>query len=88
MISYYGLALAWPNGKVFGTICILDIKENHYNDLYRALMSQFREIVELGLKSIFDNYQQEKRIESGVAEIKKSEKDLKDIFDNAQSGLM
>ena len=31
MISYLGFPLLWPNGEAFGTICILDIKENKYS---------------------------------------------------------
>ena len=34
MISYCGIPLLWPNGEVFGTICILDSKENHYTPTY------------------------------------------------------
>ena len=69
MISYCGLPLTWPDEKIFGTICVLDLKENHYNELYRALMHQFREIIQLGLKSIFDNHKLQNKIEAGIAEI-------------------
>jgi hypothetical protein len=32
MISYLGMPIAWPDGEVFGTICVLDNKENAYSD--------------------------------------------------------
>ena len=57
MISYCGLPLLWPNGKIFGTICVLDQKENHYSEMYRALLSQFREVVQSGLRTIWENAQ-------------------------------
>ncbi|MEI7868728.1 MAG: hypothetical protein WCI11_12620 [Candidatus Methylumidiphilus sp.] len=31
MISYCGLPLTWPDGHIFGTLCILDEKENAHN---------------------------------------------------------
>lgn len=31
MISYLGFPILWPNDEVFGTICVLDNKENKYN---------------------------------------------------------
>ena len=34
MISYLGFPILWPDGEVFGTICALDNKENHYNNQY------------------------------------------------------
>lgn len=70
MISYCGLPLMWPNEKIFGTICVLDLEENHYNDLYRALIRQFKKIVESGLRSIFDNLQLQDKIEDSISEIK------------------
>jgi signal transduction histidine kinase/CheY-like chemotaxis protein len=57
MISYCGLPLLWPNGKIFGTICVLDQQENHYSELYRALLTQFQEIVQSGLRTIWENAQ-------------------------------
>ena len=30
MISYYGVPIRWPDGEIFGTLCVLDSKENHY----------------------------------------------------------
>jgi len=57
MISYCGLPLLWPTGRVFGTICILDNKENPYSDLCRDLLGQFRTIIEEGLRSQYDAHQ-------------------------------
>ena len=45
MISYLGFPILWPDGEVFGTICILDSKENRYDKRYEGLMSRFRELV-------------------------------------------
>jgi len=36
MISYYGLPIQWPDNDFFGTICVLDNKENSYSDTFKA----------------------------------------------------
>jgi signal transduction histidine kinase/DNA-binding response OmpR family regulator len=46
MISYLGLPIAWPDGEIFGTICVLDNKRNEYNTLYQGLLRQFRDVVQ------------------------------------------
>ena len=40
MISYLGFPITWPDGQVFGTICVLDKKENSYSELYRKFVLQ------------------------------------------------
>ena len=36
MISYLGFPIAWPDGQIFGTICVLDDKRNAYSEPYRV----------------------------------------------------
>jgi len=60
MISYMGVPLGWPNGKVFGTVCVLDKNANPYSDLYIELVGQFRDAVQLGLQTLFENRKLEK----------------------------
>lgn len=50
MISYLGFPILWPDGEVFGTLCVLDNKKNKYSDLYIELMSQFKDVLEQDLK--------------------------------------
>ena len=46
MISYLGVPLVWPDGSVFGTICVLDSKTRHYSSVYEQLLWQFKENIE------------------------------------------
>lgn len=50
MISYLGWPLHWPSGDIFGTICVLDNKENAYSADYVELLLRLRDSVELQLK--------------------------------------
>ena len=38
MISYLGFPVTWPDGEIFGTICVLDNKRNDYGGLHRTLL--------------------------------------------------
>jgi diguanylate cyclase (GGDEF)-like protein len=55
LISYCGIPLLWPNGELFGTICILDSKENHYTPTYIKLLESFRTSIESQLKTLFQH---------------------------------
>src|SRR5882724_9231011 len=50
MISYLGFPIAWPDGHLFGTICVLDNKRNEYSEPYRKLLLQFREVLQADLR--------------------------------------
>src|ERR1700736_5906865 len=51
MISYLGFPIAWPDGRIFGTICVLDNKRNEYSEAYLRLLLHFRDMLQADLKS-------------------------------------
>ncbi|MBF4215742.1 GAF domain-containing protein, partial [Vibrio anguillarum] len=53
MIAYCGIPLKWPNGDIFGTICVLDNKENHFGPTYRQLLESFRDTIESHLTTLY-----------------------------------
>lgn len=55
MISYLGLPILNHDGTPFGTICVLDNKENHYSELFVKIMRNFKEIIENDLKNFYIN---------------------------------
>lgn len=56
--SYLGVPIFWPDGKPFGTICVMDFAITDYDDPYVELIRQFRDIVQadLSLLNHFDQF--------------------------------
>jgi transcriptional regulator with GAF, ATPase, and Fis domain len=50
MISYLGFPILFPEGEIFGTLCVLDQKQNTFSGNYRKLMLQFKELIEAHLQ--------------------------------------
>jgi GAF domain-containing protein len=55
MISYLGFPILLPDGKPFGTLCILDNKCNRYSKNIEQLMMKFRSMIESHLELIYMN---------------------------------
>ena len=54
MSFYLGLPLAWPDGSMFGTICVLDEKTNERAITYTGLLAEFKEVVESDLRLLVE----------------------------------
>src|SRR3984893_660348 len=52
MISYLGVPIGWPDGGIFGTICVRDHKRNEYSEAYLKLLLHFRDMLQTDLKSL------------------------------------
>jgi len=49
-ISYLGMPLLWPNGSVFGTLCVFDTNPTGYDQTQQELMEVFRDLIEADLR--------------------------------------
>lgn len=58
MISYLGVPISWPDGEVFGTICVLDNKRNEYSKPYLRLLLQLRDAVQQDLQRLATQHRQ------------------------------
>jgi PAS domain S-box-containing protein len=73
MISYMGVPVAWPNGDIFGTICILDSKRNEHSDLYRKFLFQCRDVLQADLTALQARNELELKVLERTAELRRSE---------------
>lgn len=91
-IAYLGLPIRNPDGSIFGTICLLDDKENSYSNDLIELMTKMQNIIESRLRLEFllnQNNEQLKiinsnklKVDKAYDELIKSEKLYKLITDN------
>lgn len=56
MISYLGFPIIQPGGKPFGTICLIDDKENVYSSDLINLMEKMRNLIDSHLKLLYLSY--------------------------------
>ncbi len=52
MIAYLGIPLNFPNNQPFGTLCVLDNKENNFTTQNEKFLYQFKHVIELDLALI------------------------------------
>ncbi len=91
MISYLGLPIIWPDGEIFGTICVLDNKENHYNKHHIKLIELLKDSIEKDLQLALE----EKRLKKELKSRKVAEKRLietetmyRELFNNMGSAVI
>ena len=83
MIYYLGFPLEWPNGEIFGTICVLDYKDNPKAIAFNDLIKEFKTIVETDLDNLLKNYE----LEHEKERLKESERKYSLLFNRMLSGF-
>jgi len=86
MISYLGFPLFWPGGRIYGTICVLDVKENYYSNDFEELILQFKGLIEAHLELLYQKYELEKSLierKKVKKALRASERELAAIYDHA-----
>lgn len=85
MISYCGLPLTWPTGELFGTICVLDKKENVFNHRMHPLMERFRASIQLSLECIYNASVECKQAEAALG---RSEEKFRHLYESSRDAIM
>jgi len=73
IFSYLGYPLFWPDGEVFGTICVVDTKENKWVEPSDTLLQTVKEAVEAHLAmltTISEMEQKNIELEIALSEVK------------------
>ncbi|WP_440951975.1 PAS domain S-box protein [Methanococcoides sp. FTZ1] len=63
MIYYLGYPIEWPDGEIFGTICVLDVKDNPKATSYAELIFEFKEAIQTDLLVVLQLAEREQLIE-------------------------
>ena len=63
MVSYLGFPINWPDGEVFGTVCLLDDEENHFGELYERFLNKVKSYIETDLELLVSNQQLKNKTE-------------------------
>ncbi|MEI6395773.1 MAG: GAF domain-containing protein, partial [Verrucomicrobiota bacterium] len=88
MISYCGVPLTWPNGEIFGTICILDKKENAFTQQSHHLMDRFRDSIQLSIASIYPSSLARHQKEEAESQLRTSETRSQRYLDTTQTMVL
>ena len=81
--AYLGYPLKWPNGKMFGTICIHHKKSHNFSEQTQEIMFEFKELIESQLEVIYKNIEIEKEKEI----VKEKDKKYENLVEKAPIGI-
>jgi len=56
-VSYLGLPISWPDGSVFGTLCVLDTKVTNYPQTYINALAVIKEVIDSDLRHLYKENQ-------------------------------
>jgi len=71
--AYLGYPLLWPDGEIFGTLCVVDTKSNKWGEHYENLLFTFKNVVEdhLALVNTIEQLDQKNQeLQSALSEVK------------------
>jgi len=67
MTAYFGLPLFWPSGEIFGTICLIDDKENSFSEQQQKLFQKLQQTIISDL-AVMTNMQELEKIRKSLSE--------------------
>lgn len=79
MTFYLGYPIEWPDGDVFGTICVLDSKENINAIQYKELLLEYKFLIEKDLAILVES-ENNKRLEKSLKDEKEKIQSYLDIM--------
>jgi signal transduction protein with GAF and PtsI domain len=62
MYSYLGYPISLPSGDIYGTLCVLDSKENQYSEEVHRLMNQFKNLIESNIALKINQFELARKI--------------------------
>ncbi|MFN2339972.1 MAG: HD domain-containing phosphohydrolase [Halanaerobium sp.] len=56
LVAYLGFPILWPNGEVYGTICIHDNQERNFSSLLKKQIKFVKDLIENNLEIVYQNH--------------------------------
>jgi PAS domain S-box-containing protein len=84
MTYYLGFPLIWPEGEIFGTICIFDHQNNTQATQLKELVAELRGLIERDLQMIMDSCEREHLI----AEISRHRRHLQELVESQTAEIL
>src|SRR6056297_456800 len=83
LISYLGLPIQTPDGKIYGTFCVMDDKERNFSNIEKELLKELKVVIESQMNNKYLNLLLNERIK----DIKKAKNNYKQIINNMNDSL-
>lgn len=61
VVSYLGFPITWPNGDLFGSICVSDTQSTNYDSILEQVLAQFRDLINADL-ALISQYEEMRRM--------------------------
>jgi two-component system, sensor histidine kinase and response regulator len=92
LLAYLGLPLMLPNGRVFGTVCLLDRRPRTFSDAQRRLAANIRKLIEGQLSlvpadSLGSSSALETRVIERTQQLRRSTELLQAVMDGATDAI-
>ncbi len=90
-VSYIGFPVLWPNGDLFGTVCVLDTKPHTFTEHEIGTISLTAMIITDSLKALQDRTQLKNEIvrqELAAIALRESEERFRAVFDLSPTAVM
>ncbi len=72
-LSYLGYPVRWPNGVIYGTLCVVNHKSRNFKEIEMKLMTTYRDQVQSHLSILYKN----EKLEQYVDILRKKEEQIK-----------
>jgi PAS domain S-box-containing protein len=79
MIYYFGFPLVWPDGEIFGTLCVLDRKDNPQASTSKGLLYEFQQIIEGDLRIVFEAAKREEIVRLELEDVEFADRIITDF---------
>lgn len=86
-VYYLGYPIHWPTGKMFGTICVQDYKNNSYATDNKDLLKEFRSVCEHDLLMFQMRMNLESIVTERTVDLRLSEELFRSTFEQAAVGI-